>query len=206
MGCIDITLDLETLSLSANAAILEIAAVAWDRKADIDPILPDYPPFISHVDLRSCVADGFDIDPESIIWWRSQPEKIRREVFYGEAFPLSQVLESFSAWLDDLKDFYKTENVYLWSQGSDFDIAILRNAFSRYGLVFPINHKHFRDARTFILEKSALLDGVSGSSPEDREKADFYPGVMDANAKHEAYSDVLWTSKQVWSVFRSQMR
>ena len=49
---IDVTIDFETCSLSANAAILQLAAVAWDRNASEKPFIAcKIPSFNEHIDL-----------------------------------------------------------------------------------------------------------------------------------------------------------
>ena len=65
MKHLDITFDLETLSLESNAAVLQLGAVAWNRHADSPETLlvtESTPTFQTSVDLRTCVGSGFDFD------------------------------------------------------------------------------------------------------------------------------------------------
>ena len=89
---LDFTIDFETCSLSANAAPMQVAIVPWMRDAEKDPFdlpaadannltaddrergLGRIQPFVGYVDLRTCVVDGFDFDPETIKWWSEKSD------------------------------------------------------------------------------------------------------------------------------------
>ena len=49
------------------------------------------------------------------------------------------------------------KEVRLWAQGTDFDIAILRNLCSRLVYALPVQHTHLRDHRTYIYEVGDLI-------------------------------------------------
>ena len=77
MKIIDVTIDLETCSLAANAAVMQVSAVAWNRHATAadELFVKNIPAFDARVDLRSCVMDGFDFDRETIKWWSNKPQE-----------------------------------------------------------------------------------------------------------------------------------
>lgn len=154
---IDITFDLETCSLETNAAVIQIAAVAWVRGADIPTMLfpNELPPFDVKIDLRSCVMDGFDFDNKTIQWWTEKPKKLRDSLSSGDCYPIEEAFREFCTWINDIKDQTGASMVSLWAQGSDFDIAILRHVCHKYDITLPVSHQDFRDARSFILEVMA---------------------------------------------------
>jgi len=161
---IDITFDLETCSLSPNAAVMKIAAIAWDR----DKKVKDKSPFFEEddfkfqrsVDLRSCVTSGFDFSMETINWWAKQPEKAKYMLEKGEPEDIYTVFLDFFNWIDEVKKKNKARTVCLWCQGADFDLAILRNICIRLNMECPVEYTHFRDCRTFVTEFISLYDGL----------------------------------------------
>ena len=55
-------IDLETMSTSANAAIVAIGACTFDRDFGVDD------KFYVSVDLETCIKKGFGIDGSTIMW------------------------------------------------------------------------------------------------------------------------------------------
>lgn len=206
MEHLDITIDLESLSLSTNAAILQIAAVAWNREADTNPYI-DTPPFVGFVDIRSCVFDKFDFEPRTIRWWGDQNDDVKKAVLTPAAHPLKEVLENLDRWIAEIKTEMKANTVCLWAQGSDFDIANLRNAFARYEMPFPIHHNYFRDARTFILEIGAYttryFDPAECIAHVDVIYKNIQQSMEDCpDDKHTALYDARQTTWNVWQMFK----
>ena len=84
MNHIDITFDMETCATTANAAVMQVAAVAWNRSAKENPFfwceIHTLATFNEHIDLRSCVVDGFDFDQATIKWWANQTDKAKKAV------------------------------------------------------------------------------------------------------------------------------
>ncbi len=177
MKCIDITFDLETLSLAADAAVLQVAAVAWHRHSATPNIFVDFPPFEAKVDLRSCAMGGFDFDPDTLHWWHEKPQAFRDTMASGDCYPIDEVFAQFLQWMQDVKISTGSDGIMLWSQGSDMDVAILRHVIRKYGLKLPLSYRDFRDARTFIIELANFFFTPSlNTALADHEKAyDFLP-------------------------------
>lgn len=168
MKLIDITIDLETCSTTPNAAIMQLAAVAWDRNHDTSATLfDDMPMFNVGVDLRTAVMDGFDFDPSTCRFWSGNKQKVKDVVLDLEAHSLKDVVEGFIEWIGEVRLSSSADAVCLWAQGSDFDIAIIRNALAKYGLRLPMSQKFFRDARSICLEIGAHLLLEEGIEPDD---------------------------------------
>ena len=226
---LDITVDLETLALTPNAAILQIAAVAWQRDAEDTPFflthwkdedgsehskMAEHYIFDNKIDLRSCVALNMDFDQKTVAFWSTQKPEVKHAVLYSEdcVYVLSEALNSFMAWASELASELDKEgcSICLWSQGSDFDIAILRNACHKCGLtdqfdkVFP--HTSFRDARTFILEIGRTVTAPhfyplsDNTVVPDKDIYQALPPFEGENLTHDALYDCQKTTWQVWNL------
>ena len=155
---IDITIDFETCSLSANAAVITMAALPWNRDGEDTPFFNQnvLAPFRGYVDLRSCVVEGFDFDPETIAWWSRQSENAKISLLDGNAVPVRDMTLNFFKWLHQTMEAAGASTVCLWCQGQDVDIAILRNLCKKFGITLEkaVPHTYFRDCRTVILESA----------------------------------------------------
>lgn len=177
MNHIDITFDMETCATTVNAAVMQVAAVAWDRRANENPfLLPntsyDRRTFNERTDLHSCVMDGFDFDPDTVRWWAGQKDEAKTAVMDGKPRHIRDVFARFAGWIVDLKKEYHAESVCLWCQGMDFDGAILRNVCKKYGIIMPFAFQQFRDCRTLILEAAVIKaekrkDAIIGTDGEN---------------------------------------
>ena len=181
MRLMDITLDLETCSLSSHAAIMQIAAVAWDRFAKDDTQMffgktsrPDETRhFVRTIDLNSQFVEGlFDFSQDTADWWGRQSREAKMAVaddISGGATHsydiktekqsqalLNEALADLDDWIRALLKEHDVTNFSLWCQGTDFDIPILRYAAesTRCNKLLPmaLHHKYFRDCRTAIYE------------------------------------------------------
>jgi len=160
MKHLDITIDFETCAMTANAAVMQVAMVPWLRDNDADPFsFDDMDIYEGCVDLRTCVVDGFDFDPETIKWWSERNLKAKEAVTKGEPKAVDDVLIGMLNYIRELKEKHALTSIFVWCQGMDFDIAILRNLCRKYGVKLEENipHTSFRDCRTVILE-AALIE------------------------------------------------
>lgn len=198
MKHIDITFDLETCATTANAAVMQVAAVAWDRHAKNNPfavlnggVTVEYPHFVvffnEHVDLRSCVVDGFDFDPATVQWWARQSDAAKEAVTRGLAEPIREVFERFVLWIQQTMRDANADSVCLWCQGMDFDGAILRNICHKYGIELPFRYQQFRDCRSIILEAAASHAAT---------------GIVCNNDEHTVYAeDILKTPCKAYDLY-----
>ena len=146
MRIVDVTVDFETVGLGNNAALIELAATEWNRDAECsDDIFMDS--FMQRIDLTSAVFNGREFETSTIKWWQSKPDAVKAAILSEQCYPEKEVLENFAAWLEECGKADDAE-VVLWAQGSDFDIAILRNRCKEYGIKLPVHFHNFRDART----------------------------------------------------------
>ena len=176
MKTIDVTIDFETCALCPTAAVMSVGAVVWDRHASNTPFLSapanDIHSFGRHVDLRSAFLDGFTFDQDTANWWSHQSDSAKSALLECDDTPLASlrdVVESLFEWIQFHRSNMQADEVILWSQGSDFDIAILRNICAKYGITVPVKYTNFRDHRTFFLEGARTICERSGADFNPKE-------------------------------------
>lgn len=158
MKHLDITFDLETVSLSPTAAIMQIAAVAWNRFEEKSKCLFDDADEISlGVDLRSAMMEGFDFDPSTCKWWSEKDASVKDSILNDEPLLIKDALITFGDWIEDVVKDHDAETVCLWAQGTDFDVSVIRYACRKMGVKLPVDYRYVRDARSFILEQGVRL-------------------------------------------------
>lgn len=140
-----LVLDLETASTQSNAAVVSIGACAFTL------IVPTilFPEFYGHLHLEECENALLHIDPETIKWWDSQPEEMRKEAFKGphETTTLATLCD-FACWCYDLQKQYKA--VRIWGYGANFDPVVLGNCMDAFDVKVPWKYSDVRCARTLL--------------------------------------------------------
>lgn len=161
-----IMLDLETMSLAANAAIVAIGA------CKMGPGVGDIrDKFYMNVSLEDCEKLGMHISGSTVMWWLAQEKAAQEALINKERFPLAVVLEQFSIWLGEDTD-------KIWGNGSDFDNIILRNAYDLIGMECPWD---YRANRCFRTTRAILGQDVT---PPDQ-----------IGTSHNALDDALWQAE-----------
>ena len=130
----NIMLDLETMSLASNAAIITIGAVEFDERSIGRT-------FYERINPELALADGLDSDPETLAWWERQDRKVRAEAFGGTK-SLRQVLLEFTAWMPD--------DAVVWGNGAASDNVWLANAYVAADLPKPWDYRNDRCYRTML--------------------------------------------------------
>ena len=210
MKTLDITFDLETCSLCPTAAVMSIGAVAWDRNGEGSPFFPNEylidvdSTFGVHVDLRGMFVDGFTFDQDTADWWAKQSDEAKKEVIAndGDEDPCSDIVlavKDLFDWMENIKKKKGYDTVNLWCQGSDFDIAILRNICYKYKINIPVNYTNFRDHRTFFMESARLICDMSGT--EFRQK-DAYKMVEDYDGEGAPHDPVFDCKRSIYSTWQ----
>lgn len=200
MKTLDITFDLETCSLCPTAAVMSIGAVAWDRNGEDSPFLDEK--FYQHVNIASAFLDGFTFDQDTANWWKGQSVEAKAELLADDETPLRTLeatMRNFSQWVNDLKEENGYDTVNLWCQGSDFDIAILRNICYKYKIEIPVKYTNFRDHRTFFMESARLICYISGT--EFRQK-DAYKMVEDYDGDGAPHDPVFDCKRSIYSTWQ----
>lgn len=164
MKHIDITFDFETAALCPTAAPLSLGAVAWDRNAKESPFLDDLlydakipSDFFVNIDLASGFVAGLTIDTQTQEWWKMQSQKAKDALLIQPKRSLKAAIQDFFTWIEDIQKTVGAETVCLWCQGSDFDIAILRNICYVMNIDIPVRYTNFRDHRSVCMEFAAKV-------------------------------------------------
>ena len=136
-------LDIETLSTHSDAAVVAIGCAAFDTDGTVRSYGWRARPDEWHG----------HIDPLTVKWWMTQSAEARHATFDGNA---SGAL--VAAQLSELLAAYAPTQV--WANDLSFDIAILRNWWSRVAATpFPISYKTEQSCRTlYALAKRYGID------------------------------------------------
>lgn len=206
---LDITFDLETCALCPTAAVMSIGAVAWNRYDEQSPFVrlkdttlhdPAYQ-FSCHIDLRSSFMKGLSFDQATMRWWEEKSDEAKAAVLANDSYelpcrPIERAVKDFFEWIDDLRKETGEQQVCLWAQGSDFDIAILRNICYKFNIEIPVHYTNFRDHRTYYLEGAQTVCVARGEKYDQRKAYDL---VVDYEEGKGIVHDPMYDSKR--SVF-----
>lgn len=201
----DVTLDLETTALCPTAAVMSIGAVAWDRNQVDTPFYEegninnaDYL-YLRHIDLRSQFVNGFTFDQDTANWWASRSKEAKLAVIAQDCQPcdsVENVVVDFFQWI---KEIANGDEICLWSQGSDFDIAILRNICQTFQIDLPVSYKNFRDHRTFFLEGARIILDAA-QQPYDANRA--YSLVEPYEGEGVAHDPIYDCKRSIYSTWQ----
>lgn len=225
---VDITFDLETCSLAPTAAVMSIGAVAWKRYDEHSPFFGEgdgllkYPTYSAHVDLRSMFLAGFTFDQSTADWWAKQSDEAKQALLANDSDdepcqPIDIVITEFLDWIKkDVMEKLGDDDLCLWAQGTDFDVAILRYICYKMGIKFGIEHTQFRDHRTFYLEaarifwdaKSFEIVHAHGGNMDPfsidwaYQQTRDYKDIMDDGAAHDPLFDCKRSIYSTWQIMR----
>ncbi|MFW6342877.1 MAG: 3'-5' exonuclease [Halothiobacillaceae bacterium] len=125
-----VSVDIETLATSFNAAIVQIAAVKLH-------------PSGVEVGALSRVIDrdqGRAIDQDTLDWWSQFGGPPDERTPPGDLVDLPTALGELAAMIQD--------GDTVWAKGPSFDLVILRHAYAQHGQLPPWHYRHERCVRT----------------------------------------------------------
>jgi hypothetical protein len=134
-------IDLETLGNTPTSVIASIGVVKFDLKKDVD--LSTAEVYTEVVNRESCIKQGLTMDVSTVEWWVKQGESAKR-IFGTSGVELKTVLCQLRDWMRIWED----KEAQVWSNGANFDIPILENAYKRCGLDIPWKYYQTRCFRT----------------------------------------------------------
>jgi len=139
-GKLNLMIDLETLSLQPDAAIIAIGATTF-ASFDIVPIN-----FMQSCGYSSTETyPAFHYDAATIAWWEKQPAEARKQLDYTGT--MHGLVYDFHKFLTLLSITCNYELV-VWSNGANFDIPILEHAFRVFNIPIPWSYRNVRCYRT----------------------------------------------------------
>lgn len=187
----DVILDTETLSKRPFAALIQIAAKPFNldgsevTQADGTPLT--HPSFSVDIDATSCAMYGMDFEQDTVEWWsKNKPAND----YFKDVHYVQQIRYALSDFVGQMEEWCRAtgaDELIVWCQGTDFDIAIMREAFRRvFGSEdkLPWKFKNVRDARTYFLE-AARIFAPKVENPYDLIKTD--------GTQHHALADCDWS-------------
>lgn len=130
----DLMIDIETMSSSSNAAMIQLAGVYFDRNTG-----ETGEEFCKNVSLQDCLDCGFEKSEDTEKWWAEQRQDILHDIL-SNANPAEEVLKEFAEFASKAK--------FVWSHAT-FDFVIVQN----YLIKFNLKRMPFRgamDIRTLI--------------------------------------------------------
>ena len=138
---VHVMLDLETLGTAPGCAILSIGATCFHLQEQLEHTDTE---FYVAIDRNSNREIGLKEDPATLDWWNTQSKAARDAAFAKEgAIHISSALARFSAFISQLK-----ADVYIWGNGADFDLPILKAAFDTASIPFEFSFRSSRCYRT----------------------------------------------------------
>lgn len=126
---INVVLDLETLGLSEDAAILQIGCAI--PKFDHYKIPNLTPHFTATVKYETAINSEFAKDSSTLDWWEKQSLLARKVVFSGQD-SYEDVLHQFEFWIQTIK--LQGLTVRMWGNGPEFDNRLLDYTLRAYNV------------------------------------------------------------------------
>lgn len=163
---IRIMVDIETASVEPDAAILQLSAADFSCMHRFDVGIS--------VDNNHAWKRKFD--PETLAWWDKQDRTLRNKVFSGTE-ALEEALYLFRGYVN-IVTYDLTAPYELWSNGSDFDLVILKNAYMQIKGEYPFDFRSHRCFRT-----------LKAMAPDE------YNDMQFQGTKHDALSDAIHQAK-----------
>lgn len=146
-----IMIDLETMSTSYHAAIIQIGACTLDGEKQ----------FLCNVSLQSAIDAGLRVDGSTVEWWLTQSDAARASL-RDHRVPLADALSQFSTWVSNLH----APPTEVWAFPARFDLVILANAYLACAAKAPWGRREQRCARTLLSSCS-----IERSIPECKHNA-----------------------------------
>lgn len=145
-----VVLDVETLSLDANAVVLTLSGVRFNQTDhELGLVIEDGQLDIaSHenllhlrLDVTEQLLAGRSVDPDTVAWWNRQSPPAQQAVLSGPVNRCFSAMQALSQFI---------EGAQVFARGTDFDPLILLSLFKQYQLPAPWKHNQVRDVRTYI--------------------------------------------------------
>lgn len=171
MSRLGLMLDVETLGVSSQAVVTEVAMIPFDMY-DEDRFSDHVGEYRDYLPLDPQVATGAICEASTIKFWMEQDNKARLKManrLAGDAGTLARALEraahTILTWRNSANADLTQEqrdagesNFELWAKGPQFDVMLLERLLSSAGIRLPWVYHEVRDLRTLIKEADLNLD------------------------------------------------
>ena len=210
---IDIVFDLETVALCPTAAPMQIAACAFSRD-NLGEFITDNDGraviLNEGVDLTTAVMAGLTFDSDTINFWTKQKEAVQLSVMQLERHQIEYVPQLLVDYARKVMKLTEADKVCIWCQGTDFDVAILRNIAYLFrdnqevenDITWPWKHTQYRDCRTYIQEMGKMLFDLNDVDVANHPRL-VYDKLPQFETEQSMTHDALYDSmKSAWSVMQ----
>lgn len=172
----NLMLDIETLATVPGAVILSIAAVEFDIETG-----KTGREFFWKIDLKDSMANGFFIDPETLLWWLEQdPEVLKQNIKPdGMTKPLRMVMEDIVHTFNYTLD----KDIQVWGNSNRFDLGILIPYIQKVTNTPIWKYSKERDVRTLVSLNPDIKGEVVAQAKEDG--ADLHNPIVDCKVQIE---------------------
>lgn len=155
-------IDLETMGLKTNAAIVSIGVIRFDQTSILER-------FYTPISLASCLEHGLTTGQSTVDWWQKQSAEARAAWQCDDAPSLETGLTLFNQFLTS---FGKPENICPWGNGVDFDLVLLNSAYKAINADVPwkyYNHHCFRTIKNMFVVGNMIRRGTHHNAMDDAE-------------------------------------
>lgn len=153
----NVMLDLETMGTRPGSVIVSVGAIEFDpQSARLGRT------FYQTCSIASAVDVGLAMDPQTVTWWLQQNDDARGELIKAKG-DLKSVLIAFKQWLGNA-------DVRLWGNGSDFDNALLAEAYRIIGEPIPWkfwNNRCYRTMKSLFPNVKLEREGTHHNALDD---------------------------------------
>lgn len=151
---LDILLDLESMGLTPDSAIVGIGAVEFDLTKGLIGET-----FYRCVNLADATRRGCSIDSGTVAWWLGQSKPAQNAIIWSNV-PLPTALQDFADFVDRCGP---RDEVRVWGKGPSFDNAMLSHAYWLCEMQQPWKFWQDRCVRTIsALYKHVARDEMAG--------------------------------------------
>lgn len=149
---VDVMLDLESMGVGNNPALIQVAAVAFNSETG-----EELSKFDEKIDLKSSIDAGLTISAGTVKFWMTNEtvNQVTRDIVMsetgdhgGEGQHINVVLLKFSEWYKSLPEKHNLELGGVWGYGSASDNVWLRSAYSATQLPTPFIYRDDMCLRT----------------------------------------------------------
>lgn len=168
-----VLIDLETLAVGHNAALMSIGAVRFDSNGL-------YNTFYTNIDPLDCIKRGGIAEQRTMDWWKKQDPELQALVSKDPKL-LPEAAINFTNWFNEVPDSF------IWGFGPSFDCAILEDNYKLCGLKQPWTYRQERCGRTIIQ-----------FDPENKHKKERKPGHW----KHHALYDAIYEAAHIVGILK----
>lgn len=165
-----IMIDIETLSTSSTAPILQIGFAFSDASGTIDSGKITIP--VEEIDFQL-----YPISCDTLKWWLAQKKEAINSVFFpshddGDTATLTVALRKLTYFIDSTQEEYP--NMTVWANHPQFDIAILTNAYEAEGVDKPIYPLYKVLDYATMRKMSSVVPSTLNLLPHDAESDSIY--------------------------------